>query len=305
MPAEYWIHNANSSWSPSSIRFTTERPEAREIAVSCFQPGTLLNQTKKLDDQTFANSRPCRHLQTSADICRHLTLRLQHLDTVTSFAVKALSMWKLLFDSQATPQQLPMNETCRKNVKRVMEMRNAQTSDLGFVNQVLWIHVDSILFLQAWPRHSREPELDTTRGDQVCRDRLQAGLPPGASNVDAVANSFEPWPLWADGLGGLQVGKLHVSVPFWKYSDQQLCVDTTMGNAFASTCFNQLCLNYLSSTPLMKSPPSRHLQTLSTGACRKRSRSIPNRAVHQLFRRHVHQTYRELLHRYMGVYVYI
>lgn len=31
-----------------------------------------------------------------------------------------------------------------------------------------------------------------TRGDQVCRDMLQAGLPaPGASNVDAVANSFE------------------------------------------------------------------------------------------------------------------
>lgn len=35
---------------------------------------------------------------------------------------------------------------------------------------------------------------DMMRGDQVCRDRFQAGLPmlpPGASNVDAVANSFE------------------------------------------------------------------------------------------------------------------
>ena len=38
-------------------------------------------------------------------------LRLRHPHAVTSFAVKALTMWKLLFDSQVTSQQdqqLPM-----------------------------------------------------------------------------------------------------------------------------------------------------------------------------------------------------
>jgi hypothetical protein len=41
--------------------------------------------------------------------------------------------------------------------------------------------------------------------------------------VDAVANSFEAWPM-ADvgyvGWCGLLGCKLHVSVPFWKYSAQ-------------------------------------------------------------------------------------
>lgn len=135
-----------------------------------------------------------------------------------------------------------------------MEIKHAKkTSGLGFVNQAPWNQVDSILsvLLQAWPWHSAHSalsgsELHTTRGDQVCRDMLQAGLPaPGASNVDAVANSFdsfEAWPMADVGWCGLQVAcfssLLEILGPITLRGYQH-------GNVIASTCFNQVCLNYL------------------------------------------------------------
>ena len=207
---------------------------------------------------------PCPQIGSSDHPSReisNLTLATEtprlHPHAVTSFAAKAaLSMWKLLFDSQVTPQ-VPMN------VERMWKGRWFFSYMLKRrVFFVSWIKLPEIMLiqfcvlLQAWPWHSAH-SAHSAHGSISAPHPWRPGLPRHA-------------PGWASSSGCQQCGcrrQLLRSLAdgwcwlcglMWAVGLQVACFSSLLeilgpitlrgyqyGNVIASTCFNQVCLNYL------------------------------------------------------------